>query len=400
MRNVVSGRLRTIFLVMAALGATAMLALGGAPTAAAVTALTISTTYPSVQVDPGGQVDLPILVESPNAEKVDLSVTGAPDGWKTSFRGGGFIVTSVYTTPSSDTASPAPSDLKLRVEVPDTATPQAYNLTVNAKGPDGTAQLPITLTVATVEGNGVSMDTSVQAKAATVGTSTTFSVTLHNDTAADLTFNVSVPDAPAGWDVTAKPSNDADPNNFTVSGGDTDTISVTADSPSTAAAGDYEFTVVADAGANNTASLKLGVRLTGTETLSLTSQSGTLNSTTSAGTTKDYSVIVVNNGSSVLNNIALDSTPPTDWTITFDPANIAQLQPNTQQTVVAHIQAPGNAVAGDYVVTLSASSGQASDSIDVRTTVETSTLWGYVGIGLIALVIIGLLLVFRRYGRR
>jgi uncharacterized membrane protein len=377
-----------------------MLALGSAPTAAAVTALTISTTYPSVQVDPGGQVDLPILVQSPNAENVALSVTGAPDGFKTSFRGGGFIVTSVYVVPTPDNASPQPSDLKLRVEVPTTATPQDYKLTVNATAPDGTAQLPLTLTVSTVEGNGVSMDTSVQAKAATVGTSTSFSLTLHNDTAADLSFNVSVPDAPAGWDIKATPSNDADPNNFTVAGGDTDTISVTADSPTTAAAGDYTFTVVASAGTNNTASLQLGVRLTGTETLSLTSESGTLNTTTSAGTTKDFSVIVVNNGSSVLNNIKLDSTPPTDWTITYDPATIAQLQPQTQQTVVAHIAAPGNAVAGDYVVTLSASSGQANDSIDIRTTVETSTIWGYVGIGLIALVIIGLLLVFRRYGRR
>src|SRR3954471_3842012 len=73
MRNVVSGRLRTIFLVMAALGATALLALGGAPTAAPVRALTLSTPYPAVRVDPGGQVHLPILVQSPNAEKVDLS---------------------------------------------------------------------------------------------------------------------------------------------------------------------------------------------------------------------------------------------------------------------------------------------------------------------------------------
>lgn len=400
MSNVVSGRLRTIFIGMATLAAIFMLVLGSAPTAAAVTALTITTTYPSVQVDPGGQVDLPILVESPTAENVNLSVTGAPDGFTTSFRGGGFIVTSIYVTPSSDTASPAPNDLKLRVEVPDGATPQAYNLTVQAQAPDGTATLPITLTVATVEGNGVSMDTAVEAKAATVGQSTSFSLTLHNDTAADQSFSVTVPDAPDGWDVTATPSNDADPNNFTVGAGDTDTISVTANSPSTAAAGDYTFTVVASAGTNNTASLQLGVRLTGTETLSLTSQSGTLNTTTSAGSTKDFSVIVVNNGSSVLNNVKLDSTPPTDWTITYDPATIAQLQPNTQQTVVAHIATPGNAVAGDYVVTLSASSGQANDSIDIRTTVETSTLWGYVGIGLIALVIIGLLLVFRRYGRR
>ncbi len=343
MSNVVSGRLRTIFIGMATLAAIFMLVLGSAPTAAAVTALTITTTYPSVQVDPGGQVDLPILVESPTAEKVDLSVTGAPDGFTTSFRGGGFIVTSIYVTPSSDTASPAPNDLKLRVEVPDGATPQAYNLTVQAPGA-GWDRNPADHAHRRHgrrqrrqhghRGRRQRPPRSARARAS--------SLTLHNDTAADQSFSVTVPDAPDGWDVTATPSNDADPNNFTVGAGDTDTISVTANSPSTAAAGDYTFTVVASAGTNNTASLQLGVRLTGTETLSLTSQSGTLNTTTSAGSTKDFSVIVVNNGSSVLNNVKLDSTPPTDWTITYDPATIAQLQPNTQQTVVAHIATPGN----------------------------------------------------------
>jgi len=51
-------------------------------------------------------------------------------------------------------------------------------------------------------------------------------------------------------------------------------------------------------------------------------------------------------------------------------------------------------------VTLTAGSGTATDSIQVRTTVETSQIWGYVGLGLIVLVVIGLLLVFRQFGRR
>lgn len=399
MRNVVSGRLRLVFLAMAALWATALLAFAGAPAAADVSALTVSTTYPSVQVDPGGTVDLPILVQSPTPQTVALSVTGAPDGWTTTFRGGGFIVSSISTT--GNVASPPPNDLKLHVEVADGAAAQTYNLTVHAQGSDGsTADLPITLTVGNVEGEGVSMDTTVPAKAATIGSTTTFDLTLHNDTASDLTFSVTVPDAPSGWTITATPSNDADPNSFTVTGGDTDSISVTAISPDTADAGDVTFTVVASAGDQNTAQTQLGIRLTGSDSLSLTSQSGTLNTTASAGTAKDFSVVVTNTGSSTLNNITLNSTPPTDWTVTYDPPSIAQLQPNTQQTVVAHILAPSSAVAGDYVVTLSSSSGTATDSVDIRTTVETSTLWGYVGIGLIALVVIALLVVFRRYGRR
>ena len=69
-------------------------------------------------------------------------------------------------------------------------------------------------------------------------------------------------------------------------------------------------------------------------------------------------------------------------------------------TVPVTITPASDAVAGDYQVTLTVRGGTATDSINVRTTVNTSTLWGYVGIGLIALVVIALLLVFRRYGRR
>ena len=61
-----------------------------------------------------------------------------------------------------------------------------------------------------------------------------------------------------------------------------------------------------------------------------------------------------------------------------------------------------NAIAGDYIVTLTGRADDVTDSetIQLRTTVETSSIWGFVGIALIALVLIGLFLVFRRYGRR
>ena len=57
-------------------------------------------------------------------------------------------------------------------------------------------------------------------------------------------------------------------------------------------------------------------------------------------------------------------------------------------------------MAGDYVVTIDATSEDADDEVAVRVTVETSTIWGVVGIALIGLVLLGLAFVFRRYGRR
>jgi len=87
-------------------------------------------------------------------------------------------------------------------------------------------------------------------------------------------------------------------------------------------------------------------------------------------------------------------------THSIDIETIAQLQPNASQNVIATIKPAGEAIAGDYVVTFRASSAESSESVEVRVTVETSLIWGIVGLAIIALVIGGLLYVFQRYGRR
>ena len=49
---------------------------------------------------------------------------------------------------------------------------------------------------------------------------------------------------------------------------------------------------------------------------------------------------------------------------------------------------------------MTATAPLATATTDIRVTVQTSALWGAIGIGLIALVLLGLWLVFRRFGRR
>ena len=52
------------------------------------------------------------------------------------------------------------------------------------------------------------------------------------------------------------------------------------------------------------------------------------------------------------------------------------------------------------VASFKATAPEANASADVRVTIETSLLWGAVGIGLIVIVLVGLWLTFRRFGRR
>jgi uncharacterized membrane protein len=67
---------------------------------------------------------------------------------------------------------------------------------------------------------------------------------------------------------------------------------------------------------------------------------------------------------------------------------------------IATVTPSDQAIAGDYVITFSATSESASSEVDIRTTVNPSALWGFIGIALIAATLGGLAWVFRRFGRR
>ena len=110
--------------------------------------------------------------------------------------------------------------------------------------------------------------------------------------------------------------------------------------------------------------------------------------------------MVTNTGSTALQNVAVTASPPTGWTTTFAPTSIATLAPGATDTVTATITPASDSLSGDYDITFTVTAGTATATVDIRTTVQTSPLWGFIGLGLIALVIIGLGWVFRRYGRR
>ena len=60
--------------------------------------LTVSTPYPTIETQPGSTVKLDVNVASTSTSAVDLAVAGVPDGWKTTMRGGGFVVGAVTST--------------------------------------------------------------------------------------------------------------------------------------------------------------------------------------------------------------------------------------------------------------------------------------------------------------
>jgi len=91
---------------------------------------------------------------------------------------------------------------------------------------------------------------------------------------------------------------------------------------------------------------------------------------------------------------------PADWTARFEPATIDVLEQGATVEATAYITPSGEAISGDYAFKLTAKTAKASDSAEFRVTIKTQTTWVFVGIGIIAVLAIGLVALFRRLGRR
>jgi uncharacterized membrane protein len=387
-------------IAMALVSTLAAPALAQSPTPSEVpqappSALTVTTTYPSIEVDPGGEATFPLSVTSPTPERVDLSVTTLPEGFTSTIRGGGSIVGSVTTTGTAE--SP---ELELSIEVPDTTPPGTYNAVLSATAQSGSVDVPVDLIVADISGGGATLTTEFPQLEGTADADTSFDVTLTNDTSQEITFALQG-QGEEGWTVEVHPSGETAASTVAVAAGDDQRLSVTVTPSRLAAAGPHPVRVAAASDVPNASpTLDLVVVITGSPSMDLSTQDGRLNATVTAGGTSTLTLALTNTGSEPLTAIAMAATPPRDWEVTFEPATVDVIDVGQVATVTARITPTANAVAGDYQLTVRASNPAVNESVQIRTTVETSSIWGLVGIALIAIVLIGLFLVFRRYGRR
>jgi uncharacterized membrane protein len=166
--------------------------------------------------------------------------------------------------------------------------------------------------------------------------------------------------------------------------------------------GEYPITLEATSG-DITSSIELTAVVTlvpATYALYLTSPDGVLSTTAQAGKDNYFTLAVANSGTGAIENVSLSTNKPKGWTVELSLTNITSVAAGDYQTVEMNIKPPADAIAGDYELIVRASGTQASDSVEIRVTVKTSSLWGWVGIGIIVLVIAGLAVIFMRFSRR
>jgi uncharacterized membrane protein len=167
--------------------------------------------------------------------------------------------------------------------------------------------------------------------------------------------------------------------------------------------GEYPVTVAASSG-DLKASLELKAVVTAKYDLQLKTSTGLLNTNATSGHDNYLTLSVTNTGTADLEKIEFSSktSAPSGWSITFNPSEIDSLSAGANHEVQVDIKPDKKSISGDYLVTISAEpqAKNAFGSFDLRVTVLTSPIWGWIGVAIVVLVIAGLAYMFMRLGRR
>jgi len=168
--------------------------------------------------------------------------------------------------------------------------------------------------------------------------------------------------------------------------------------------GEYTVKVYASSG-HIKSSIELKAIVTAKYDMSLQPSTGRYNTEVTAGDDNYFSIKVKNTGTATLEKINFSSSvtgSPQGWSITFNPGKIDSLAVGDEREVQVNIKPARKTIAGDYMVSISADTEakNAFGSASIRVTVLVPTVWGWVGVGIIVLVIAGLAVLFMRLGRR
>lgn len=356
-----------------------------------VGSLGISTPYPGVAVEAGDQASFDLNVVAPDPTPVQLEVSDLPDGWTGVFRGGGFEVDGV-------TAGPVAPEVTLDVAVPVDASDGIYDIGVTASDGRSSVSLALQVRVSAQAGGEVTLTPDFPGLRVPTGETASFSVELRNDTPGDLEFELTSA-GPAGWEVTAEPTSEPQATTIQVDAGSTAQVTVAATAPPGVESGQYQISVQASS-PETQVQAEMIVEIVGSFSLDLTTSDQRLSTEVSADGPSEIPLVVTNTGTAPITNIELSATAPSNWDVSFGEQVVPQLAAAESVTVVASVTPSDQAIAGDYVITFQANSDEANTTVDIRTTVNPSAIWGFVGVALIVLTLVGLAWVFRRFGRR
>jgi Predicted membrane protein len=356
--------------------------------------LLLFSDYPARVAELGETVtfNLTLRLTASTPQTVYLDVQGLPEGWEATFRGGGNVVRAVFVEPGKD------ATVSLRVVVPENVPGDTYRWTVVAHGEGVSAEFPLEVTVAAKLPPRLSLSVDLPTLRGSATTTFRYDANLKNEGDEETTVNLQA-SAPQGFLVSFRYMGQ-EVTSLPVGANESKRISIEARPYAQIPAGTYPIEVAA-LGGESEARVSLVAEVTGQPDLTITTPDERLSTQVYTGRETPVRLVVQNNGSAPALNVELSASAPSGWSVRFEPDRIQEIPVGQQVEVTMHVKPADKAVAGDYMLTVRARPQEGGyESADFRITVLTSTLWGVVGILLIAVAVAVVGWAVMRFGRR
>ena len=364
-------------------------------------AISLALEYTGVIVPKGEDVsvDLKVINGGRSDEDIDVVLTSVPDGWKGRIKTYSFMVSGVHLESDSS------KNLTFKAEPDKSVGPGEYSFAIKATTREGNLSASTSMTVTVIEEKkeqkerGVIMTTSYPVLQGPSDAKFEFSLEVENKLEKDTIYNLTA-EGPKDWEIRFKPSyEDKYFSSLRIKANQSQTLAVEVKPFPFAQAGEFPIKVKVK-GEKAEAEADLVVILTGTYKMDVGTATGLLSLEAYQGKEANMSFYVKNSGTAVQNNIRFLSVKPENWKVEFKPEKIDTLAANDLKQVEVTVTPSEEALVGDYSVGLNVQGEKDSKNLELRVTVRASTAWGWVGIGIILLVIAGLVALFIRLGRR
>jgi uncharacterized membrane protein len=364
--------------------------------------IVMAAEYPGVEVplDEDVSIDLIFHNKGTTDETLDVWVEEIPDGWKARVKTYRYTVMGLHVPAEED------KNITFEAEAGKDVTVGEYKFTIKAKTTDGKFDLTQNITVnlkskeeGVKESKGIKLTTSYPVLRGPSDAKFEFSLEVDSKLDKEAVFDL-VAQGPEGWDINFKPAyEDKFISSLRLKENGSKTVAVAVKPTANAKEGEYPVLIRVST-SDAKAEAKLTVLLTGTYGLEVGTPSGLLSMNARQGKTANMSIYVKNTGSAVNNNIQFMSFKPENWQVEFIPETIESIKAGDLAQVEVAITPYEEALVGDYSVSVNVEGEKASKPIEFRVTVNASTAWGWIGIGIIVLVVAGLTGLFRWLGRR
>ena len=351
--------------------------------------ITLYTPFTQISVPPGESIDYSVDVINGNetVENMGVSVSGIPRGWNFEMKSGGWKIGQISVLPGEK------KTLSLKVDVPMQVNKGTYHFRILA----GNNSLPLTIIVSaqgTYKTEFTAEQLNMEGQASAIFN---YNANLRNRTAEEQLYALTA-NAPRGWTVLFR-ANGRQVTSVEVAPNATTNVSIEVKPPASVEVGKFKIPVRAFT-ASTSAELDFEAVITDSYNIELSTPTGLLSASITAGDLKKIELQLRNTGSSELRNIEFSSGKPVDWDVTFEPDKVEALIAGSTTTVTATVKASRKAIPGDYMVKMTARTPEVSSTADFRMAVKTSMLWGWIGIMVIVAVLGGVYYLFRKYGRR